>query len=367
MPPSLSDLSLQSASSGTSWPSPSSPSSRKHSREPPFDGSPQPKRRLLAEMNSAATSLRHSAPCAQSSFGSDGSERRGGFLRRSGAPIQSFGSAADNDGPSPSTACYDGSDWERAGDSRGNASLDPLCPRSQPSRRASVAPAPLEQRGVRKRRGYSFWRLTSPPIVESAVPEFDREEEPTGRQAPVPGPKSSARAAQTNPNRPEPVVARPSSNTKPQREVSADTLENEGGARLSALQALEGTHREAGGQTEDNGKISRPDEKNPITMCGKRLYSDWAGHWSRLSCQPLFPTDAVADRFSADGVPRKIPGAGALFPEGYLPSVGDSEPWVCPVRDCQTIFAEAWALGGHFSVSRHLLAVAHHRVLDRLT
>ncbi|KAK3905504.1 hypothetical protein C8A05DRAFT_30672 [Staphylotrichum tortipilum] len=66
-------------------------------------------------------------------------------------------------------------------------------------------------------------------------------------------------------------------------------------------------------------------------MCGDRLYSDWTGYW--------------------DGVLRKIPGAGALFPEGYLPRVGSPEPWVCTVRDCQTIFADAWVLGGHFSAS----------------
>jgi hypothetical protein len=286
IPPSLSDLSLQSASSVASWPSPSSPSSRKHSRELPFDGSPQPKRRLLAEMNSAATTFRYSAPCVQSSLGSDGSERRGGFLRRSGAPIQSFISTAEIDGPSPSTVCYDGSsEGERAVEPRGNASLDSVYSRPQPSRMASTAPAPLEKRESRKKRGYSFWRLTSPPIVESSVAEFERRGESSSKEPPVPGQKSSARAAQTNPSRSESVVVRPSANPEPWR---AGTLEHESGARLSALQALEGTHGEGGrDQKEDHGKVSHSDVENPIAMCGKRLYSDWTGHWGGSSCNPI--------------------------------------------------------------------------------
>jgi hypothetical protein len=285
IPPSLSDLSLQSASSGASWPSPSSSSNRKHSRELPFDGLPQPKRRLLAEMNRATTTFRYSAPCVQSSFSSDGSERRGGFLRRSGAPIQSHISTADIDGPSPSATCYDGPEGERAAESRGDASLDSVCSRSRPNRRASTATTPLEQRKARKKRGYSFWRLTSPPIVASSVTEFDRREESSSREPPVPRQTSSARAAQTNPSRSESVVVRPSADTEPRR---ADTVKHEGGAGLSALQALEGSHREGGrGQKENYGNISHSNEKSSITMCGKRLYSDWTGHWGRSSCSPF--------------------------------------------------------------------------------
>lgn len=73
-------------------------SSRKHSLEVPFDGSPQPKRRLMAEMSSSATSFRYSAPCVETTFGANTTEPRGaGFLRRSGAPLQSFLSAAEED------------------------------------------------------------------------------------------------------------------------------------------------------------------------------------------------------------------------------------------------------------------------------
>ena len=64
----------------------------------------------------------------------------------------------------------------------------------------------------------------------------------------------------------------------------------------------------------------------------------------------LISPASLAQNKKQEGVPRRIPGAGALFPEGYHPRVGDAEPWICPVRDCQTVFAEAWALGGHFSV-----------------
>ena len=358
MPPSLSDLSLQSASSGTSWQSPSSTSSRKHSLELPFDGSPQPKRRLLAEMAGAAAAFRYSAPCPQSSFGSDGSERRGGFLRRSGAPIQSLLAATEIDGPSPSIAAYFGSDWERDAETW-SALHDPFCPRPQPSNRADVTSAPVEQQQVRKKKAYSFWRFTSPPIVESAVPEVCLvEEEPTSGTAPLPGPKSTARTVRLNLGRPG-LSARPHQETEPQRMIGAGTTEGEGGARLDALDTLEGTREEISiAQDDSNPEIKGFGEEKPIIMCGERLYSDWAGNWSRWICNPLPHVSRSYSLATPDGVPRKIPGAGALFPEGYLPRVGSPEPWICPVRDCQTIFADAWALGGHFSVGCPVFGLA---------
>lgn len=48
---------------------------------------------------------------------------------------------------------------------------------------------------------------------------------------------------------------------------------------------------------------------------------------------------------------EEIPGEGALFPEGYLPRLKESYPWVCPVRDCRLLFEDVSKLGGHFSVS----------------
>ncbi|KAH6623917.1 hypothetical protein F5144DRAFT_659403 [Chaetomium tenue] len=117
--------------------------------------------------------------------------------------------------------------------------------------------------------------------------------------------------------------------TAPQRAVSAHLPDFHKAQRLDAFRTLEGT-KVKGRMSQGSGDGSNGEER-PITMCGKRLYSDWAGYW--------------------DGAPRKILGAGTLFPEGYLPRIGDPYPWICPVRDCQTIFPEAWALGGHFSVS----------------
>ncbi|KAK4120971.1 hypothetical protein N657DRAFT_132186 [Parathielavia appendiculata] len=79
IPPSLSDLSLRSASSRTFWQSRSSTPSRKRSLELNlFDGSPQSKRRFVTEMNnSTGASLRYSAPCVQPSL-LDGAARRRG-------------------------------------------------------------------------------------------------------------------------------------------------------------------------------------------------------------------------------------------------------------------------------------------------
>ncbi|KAL1839549.1 hypothetical protein VTJ49DRAFT_1412 [Mycothermus thermophilus] len=107
-------------------------------------------------------------------------------------------------------------------------------------------------------------------------------------------------------------------------------VEDEASARLSALRALEGV-REESEEDIDNGcaDVNAGDESRPLIMCGKRKYSDWMGY--------------------VDGARRRISGGGALFPEGYQPRIGEPEPWICPVRDCQTIFPEVWALGGHFS------------------
>ncbi|KAK4230314.1 hypothetical protein QBC38DRAFT_469994 [Podospora fimiseda] len=93
-------------------------------------------------------------------------------------------------------------------------------------------------------------------------------------------------------------------------------------------EAPEAPERNGDNADEENIVAS---EEHPITICGQRLYSDWTGTW--------------------DGKPCKVPGAGVLFPEGYQPRIGEPEPWICPIRDCQTIFPEAFALGGHFSAS----------------
>ncbi|KAK1750513.1 hypothetical protein QBC47DRAFT_438461 [Echria macrotheca] len=87
-------------------------------------------------------------------------------------------------------------------------------------------------------------------------------------------------------------------------------------------------HHGAGGDSAVNG-VATEDTIVPITQCGDRLYSEWAG--------------------VVGGGPIKIRGVGALFPEGYSPRFDQSYPWICPIRDCQTVFLHAWGLGGHFS------------------
>lgn len=124
---------------------------------------------------------------------------------------------------------------------------------------------------------------------------------------------------------------------KLQTHLGAETSEG-GGAGLDAGHILQTVRKETA------------KEVRSITMCGDRPYSDWAGEWGRSSfLNPFFWPHFVSPNLT-EGAQRKIPGVGALFPEGYLPRVGDPLPWICPVRDCQTVFANAWALGGHFSV-----------------
>lgn len=117
-------------------------------------------------------------------------------------------------------------------------------------------------------------------------------------------------------------------------------------------------HEQRGGheENEDHGKghddsekAAAPSEERPLTRCGNRSYSEWTGTWGmfchleriHMNC-PLLT--------AIDGKPCKVPGVGVLFPEGYQPRVSEPEPRICPIRDCQTIFAEAFGLGRHFSV-----------------
>lgn len=141
---------------------------------------------------------------------------------------------------------------------------------------------------MRKKKAYSFWRLTSPPIVESAVPGSSLvEERGTSGEAPLPGPKSNARTARSNIGCPG-SPTRSHQDTKPQGTVGTGTVENEGGARLDALDVLEGTREETGNAHNNNKhEVMESDEEKPIIMCGKRLYSDWTGNWSTLIRNPI--------------------------------------------------------------------------------
>jgi hypothetical protein len=215
----------------------------------------------------AATAFRYSAPCAQPGFGIEGSERRGGFLRRSGAPIQSLLSAADN------------------------SVLDPGFRRPRPIRRVNP-PAQTDLQEVPKWKGHSFWRLASQPIMEFTIPnEAHRGEEmPAMGEATFPGPRSGGRLSQMATNESQPVSAafvRPRVDTEPQYVLSVGTVEDWGGARLEALHTLEGTRlglghagarAELGDHTVD---VRGSGEEKPISMCGDRLYSDWQGDWGR--------------------------------------------------------------------------------------
>ena len=307
IPPSLSNLSLQSASSGTSWQSASSTSSRKHSLELAFDGSPRPKRRLLAETASAATVFRYSAPYAQSGLGTtDGNERRGGFLRRSGAPIQSLLSAADNDGRLPSIPLYLGSECDSGVGASRYPLPDPFCPRPRPSHRANVTSVPIEQQKVQNAKGYSFWRLASPPGVEYTIHEVSREEgaSPIPR-APLPRPRAEASAhrASTNTNTGHHASwTRPHSDADSQRVADAEPAEGGSGARSEALRALEGTRMRMGGvkstQNGDNIRTGGPGEEKPMILCGDRLYSDWAGDWGRLRDSPFSQAAQLLNGFN---------------------------------------------------------------------
>lgn len=143
-------------------------------------------------------------------------------------------------------------------------------------------------------------------------------------------------------NRPG-YFARHHSHTQPQRVASAEVLEEDrGAARLNALHALE-DDRENGerSQNSDGGDPSSASEQNPIAMCGNKTVSGLDGIPEYVTFTGhLFSARRVSDSHVAtDGAPCKIQGTRVLFPEGYRPRVGHPESWICPVRDCQTIFA----------------------------
>ncbi len=288
IPPSLSDLSLKSAGSGNSWQSASSASSRKRSLELAFDGSPQPKRRLLAEMAIAANAFRYSAPCAQPGLGVEGPQRRGGLLKRSGAPIQSL---LSKDGRPPPITSRFGLEYAiEPGAGRHDMSPDVCCPHPRPSRKATVPSAPTDYREVRKWKGHAFWRLTSQPIMEYPIPEARRGEQmPVAEKGPFPKPNIGRPLSgiRTNANQLAPSVsARPHAEAEPRRMVGATKVEDGGGARLQALHTLEGVRNEQSGQKLPDGgglEIRCPSKEKPITMCGERLYADWQGDWGRSS------------------------------------------------------------------------------------
>ncbi|KAL2261781.1 hypothetical protein VTK26DRAFT_3361 [Humicola hyalothermophila] len=218
----------QSAASGNSSVSASSPS-RKHHMEIPSNGSPQPKRRLIAEssniMNGVAL-FRHSAPFIQPSKRTEANNGQQQVHPMRNSALVRFFPAGSNDASFPSSPfdLYLGAE---------------------------------QHRGSRSSTGGD---------------DGDKE-----------------------------------------------------GAWLNRAQDLD-----EGQENDAKHDADGTSEEKAIIMCGDRMYSEWTGLW--------------------EGVPRKVPGVGALFPEGYLPRFGHPEPWICPVRDCQTIFADAWALGGHFSM-----------------
>lgn len=280
IPPSLSNSSLLSASSGASWQSVSSTSSRKHDLELPFEVSPRAKRRLLADTHNTATLFRYSAPCVQSYSDMDSSDRRrGGLLRKSGTPMQSFYSNPTNSTPLPPTfSCLT---FERgtAGANGGHAALASLSLHPRPIHLPDITSLPVpseqhgEQRAVPKRSRHSLaWPFISPPTIgKTTIPELSREQadNPTRRDYLTLGCMGTSTL--------DPSITL---DTAPQRAVSAHLPDFKGAQRLDAFRTLDGTNPR-GRLSQGSGDGSHGEEK-PITMCGKRLYSDWVGYWGRL-------------------------------------------------------------------------------------
>jgi hypothetical protein len=287
IPPSLSNSSLLSASSETSWQSVSSTSSRKHDLELPFEVSPRAKRRLLVDTHSVATaSSRYSAPYIQNYSDMDRSDkRRVGLLRRSGAPMQSFHPAPTNGISLPPIHSY-----SAAAANGGNASLDSF-PRPPQRYGVNIPSPPLQsgQRGkqweVKRSRHSSAWPLTSPSAIsETAIPEPSPQPSNDlthgNRDHPIPGPQSDKRMAYVD------TSSRPEPDPAPQRAVSTDLSDSKGAQRLDAFLPLEGTNPR--GRLLNQGGSGSHGEETHIAMCGNRPYGEWIGSWSESICSSCF-------------------------------------------------------------------------------
>ena len=202
--------------------------------------------------------------------------------------MQSYHPAPTNGNPIPPKHSYSAFERETTRANGGNGLLDPFLPRPQPSG-ANITSAPLqserrgEQREVLKRsRHSSAWPFTSPPtIAETTVrePSTHQGDDPTDRDCPIPGPKSDKRMSYIDmSSRPGPFLA---PNPAPQRAVSADLYNFKGAQRLDAFLALEGTNPRARLLSQGGSSGSHGEEKH-IATCGKRLYSEWTGSWSKL-------------------------------------------------------------------------------------
>ncbi|KAL2265915.1 hypothetical protein VTJ83DRAFT_5267 [Remersonia thermophila] len=339
--PSLSQLSLGSVRSEASRAGPGSSSSTKRSLDHPLDGSPQPKRRLAAEAITA--SFRRSAPCLEPNLrtAAEGGEPRRGLSRRSTAPIRSLFLAPRRGRLSPPVGDPGDVETETFWGKGGGSSTDPFSGPRWPVHPTEHPSASRDEGYVRKRRGRPFWQLTSAPVIGSRRAEeaFDAEALLAGLEA-----EHAVRL--------ETSQGRSPSEEAVSKGTPADNAEDDTGARLNVPRALEDVREETEDDADnDSAIVNAADETNPLVMCGKRKYSDWIGYFSTFTTQDDGPHTKHPP---LDGARRQISGGGALFPEGYQPRLEEPEPWVCPVRDCQVIFPEVWALGGHFSVSRQI-------------
>ncbi|KAL2190612.1 hypothetical protein L209DRAFT_676 [Thermothelomyces heterothallicus CBS 203.75] len=287
IPSTLLVSSVRLTSSETPWQSPSSSSGRKRDLEPSFTGSPRPKRRLMAEMDHKATSLRNPAPCGPSSTEADGRERRRGgpLLRRGGPPIQSSLAVGMIHDPLPSTTSYLDSERENTGDIRGDASIETIDCQPWPSYEADISSAiqPRESHEVRKRDGYSFWCIASQPAVGNAVPWPSKGEEGGFGSGAVSSQslESSIRTTRMSPGGTGASEVVPQ-DPEPQPESHTETSAVVKHASQGALHALESTKSRGGRwQNKDTDRIGGQLDKTPIILCGRRRYSDWTGYWGK--------------------------------------------------------------------------------------
>ncbi len=177
---------------------------------------------------------------------------------------------------------------------------------------------------MRKRKGYSFWPLASPPLaVEAAVPDWARsegvlagEDSPHGH-----GPMTDTCAAQVSVRRAESLAgARPDKQSS--RDVGAETAGGEA-ARPDVLHTTADRPDDEGASLDgDNVKVRQAREQGHITMCGSRLYSDWEGYWGRSSRSPLLPPCSVLTR-SPRRYSAQNPRGGCTVSGGLLPPCGE--------------------------------------------
>lgn len=276
VPLSTLDLYPRLTSTKTSCRSPLSTLSKKHSLKPKFKGSPQPKRRPMADVNDADPSLRYSVPCPPPSSDFKGSERhREGLLRRNNTSAQYF----------PPITSYFDSERETICQAPSSTLLEPFQPRPW---RVNEINMPSATQLSEFQKGHLFWPRISPSAlgnsVSGASQRNEKEEEQEARsRGSIASSRfwSGSRTTITSVGRVG-TSETTGSSADQQPEDENETWRHGKNPSMDTPHTLEDTRcTREGRRNKEINQVGDQVEETLVSMCGKGLYPDWAGSWGK--------------------------------------------------------------------------------------